>query len=166
MLLDVGSGSHPHPRADVTCDLYFCAEYQGGKFNALEQKNFVICDAQHLPFRDQTFQESNCTHVLEHLDDPRLGLSELQRVSKEGYLEMPSLLYENILFGYPFHLWVFTRNQGKVYFCKSKKLKINGYTVIPFGWFLHKLTLHKRLAHIVMPVRRLPFFYIHHRWSL
>jgi len=55
MLLDVGSGSHPHPRAEVTCDLFFNAEFEGGSFNALEQKNFIICDAQHFPFRDQAF---------------------------------------------------------------------------------------------------------------
>lgn len=165
MLIDVGSGTRPHPRADVTCDLYFNAEYQGGPFDAREQKNFVICDAQHLPFRPQVFGHSNCTHVLEHLEDPQLGFRELKRVSNQGYVEMPSLLYENILFGYPFHYWVFTKKKRQVYFAKSKKLKINGYTVIPFGWFLHKLTLHKRLAPIVMPVRRLPFFYIHHRWT-
>ena len=125
MLLDVGSGSHPKPQAEVTCDLYFNAEFEGGAINVREQNNFVICDAQHLPFRNQSFEESNCTHVLEHLQDPRLGFKELQRVSKRGYIETPSTLYENILFGFPFHLWVFTKTKGKVYFSKSKKLKLN-----------------------------------------
>lgn len=165
MLLDVGSGSHPHPRAEVTCDLYFNAEYEGGPISAREQKNFLICDAQHLPFRDHVFQESNCSHVLEHLEDPRLGFSELQRVSREGYIETPSILYENILFGYPFHYWVFKKNNGSVYFSRSKKLRIRGKIILPLGWFLHRLSLHKKLAHMVLPVRKIPLFYMHHRWT-
>ena len=165
MLLDIGSGSHPHPHAEVTCDLFFNAEFQGGEINAKEQKNFIICDIQHLPFKTQSFEESNCTHVLEHIPDPQLGFRELQRVSKRGYIETPSTLYENVLFGFPFHLWVFTKKKGIVYFSTSKKLKINGTTILPLGWFLHKLTLHKKLAPIVMPVRRFPLFYMHHRWS-
>ena len=164
MFLDVGSGSHPHPKADVTCDLYFNAEFEGGPIHIIEQKNFVICDAQNLPFRDQAFEESNCTHVLEHLTDPVLGFSELKRVSRRGYIEMPSIIYENILFGYPFHHWVFTKKNGKVYFSKSRKLKIKGFTLLPLGWFLHKLTLHKKLSFLVLPVRGIPFFYMHHRW--
>lgn len=165
MLLDVGSGSNPHPRAEVTCDLFFNAEFEGGPIWAQEQKNFIICDAQHLPFRDQAFEESNCSHVLEHLEDPRLGFRELKRVSGRGIIEAPSLLYENILFGYPYHYWCFMKKKGKVYFSKSKKLKVNGHTIIPLGWFLHKLSLHKRLSKIVIPVRRIPIFYMHHRWT-
>lgn len=165
MLLDVGSGSHPHPHAEVTCDIFFNAEFRGGSFNARDQKNFVICDAQYLPFRDKVFQESNCTHVLEHLKDPRLGFKELKRVSIRGYIETPSLLYENILFGYPYHHWFFTKKKGKIYFAKSIKLKINGKTIVPFGWALHKFTLHERLSKIVKPVRRIPLFYMHHRWT-
>ena len=164
MLLDVGSGSHPHPRATVTCDLYFNAEFEGGPILARDQTNFVICDAQHLPFKDQAFKESNCSHVLEHLKDPRLGFSELQRVSKYGYIETPSNLYENVLFGYPFHHWAFKKKKGKVFFSKSKKLIIRGITVLPLGWFLHKLSMHKKLAPMVLPIRRIPLFYLHHRW--
>lgn len=163
MLLDVGSGSHPHPLAEVTCDLFFNAEFEGGPVQM--QENFIICDAHHLPFRDQSFEESNCTHVLEHLNDPRLGFSELKRVSKRGYIETPSILYENILFGYPFHQWVFTMKKGKVYFSKSRKLIINGFTILPLGWFLHKLNLHKMLPSLVLPVRKIQLFYMHHRWE-
>ena len=164
MLLDVGSGSHPHPRAEVTCDLYFNAEFEGGAIRAREHKNFVICDAHYLPFKDNSFEESNCTHVLEHLEDPQLGFSELQRVSRTGYIETPSLIYENILFGYPFHYWYFMKKKGIVYFSRSRKLKIKGKTIIPFGWFLHKLTLHERLSRIVIPIRKIPLFYMHYRW--
>lgn len=165
MLLDVGCGPHPHPEAEVTCDLYFGAENEGGVIRPRESKNFLICDAHHLPFKDQAFEESNCTHVLEHLEDPKQGYRELRRVSGTGYIEMPSTLYENILFGYPFHHWCFSKRNGSVYFTEPKKLKVNGTTLLPLGWFLHKLTLHKRLSKMVLPVRGLPFLYVSHRWS-
>ena len=164
ILLDVGSGSHPHPCADVTCDLYFNAEFEGGPIRAREQKNFVISDAQHLPFRTRIFDKSNCTHVLEHLKDPRQGFSELQRVSNQGYIETPSALYENVLFGYPFHHWFFIKKDGKIYFSKSRKLKVNGITILPLGWFLHKLSLHKLFSKMVLSVRRISLFYMHHSW--
>ena len=166
MLLDVGSGSHPHPHASVTCDLYFNAEFEGGPIRAREQKNFVICDAQNLPFRTRVFDKSNCTHVLEHLKDPRLGFRELKRVSKKGYIETPSALYENVLFGYPFHHWFFIKKNGKIYFSKSRKLKLNGTTILPLGWFLHKLTLHILFSKMVLSVRRISLFYMHYRWSI
>jgi len=164
ILLDVGSGSHPDPFADVTCDLYFNAEFEGGPIRAREQKNFVISDAQHLPFRTRIFDKSNCTHVLEHLKDPRQGFSELQRVSNQGYIETPSALYENVLFGYPFHHWFFIKKDGKIYFSKSRKLKVNGVTILPLGWFLHKLSLHKLFSKMVLSVRRISLFYMHHSW--
>jgi len=164
MLLDVGSGAHPHPRAGVTCDLFFNAENEGGSVKI--KNNFVICDAQHLPFKPQSFEESNCTHVLEHLKNPQSGFSELKRVSKKGYVETPSVLYENILFGYPFHHWFFVKKNGKVYFSKSWRLIIRGKTILPLGWFLHKLTLHEKFASLVLPIRRIPLFYMHYWWPL
>ena len=174
MLLDVGSGNHPHPRANVTCDLYFNAEFErgpGGPVNIVE--NFVICDAQHLPFRSQIFAESNCTHVLEHLDDPRIGFHELKRVSKRGYVETPGLIYEQVLFGFSFHDWTFTKRNGKLYFTKPRKLKIFGRTVLPIGWFTHPLALlflrknsnHKELNPLLQPLRRLLLFNVQYWWS-
>ena len=131
----------------------------------LDLPNFLICDAQHLPFKDGAFDESNCTHVLEHLEDPRQAFRELKRVSGAGYIEMPSILYENVLFGYPFHHWCFTKRNGSIYFKEPTKLKVNGSIILPLGWFLHRLTLHKRFSGLVMPVRGLPLFYVSHRWS-
>jgi ubiquinone/menaquinone biosynthesis C-methylase UbiE len=41
----------------------------------------VICDIQHLPFKHDSFLDSYCFHVLEHIDNPSLGLKELYRVT-------------------------------------------------------------------------------------
>lgn len=41
----------------------------------------VVCDVQHLPFKNKTFQDAFCFHVLEHLEQPARALAELIRVS-------------------------------------------------------------------------------------
>lgn len=41
----------------------------------------VTCDVQHLPFRSGAFRDVFCFHVLEHIENPAKGLSELVRVA-------------------------------------------------------------------------------------
>ena len=40
----------------------------------------VICDAQHLPFKDNSFKIVKASHIIEHVDDPEQMLDELVRV--------------------------------------------------------------------------------------
>jgi len=49
----------------------------------------VIADVCFLPFKECSFSECRCFHVLEHVDDPRLALSELRRVSEKVVLRFP-----------------------------------------------------------------------------
>lgn len=46
--------------------------------------DFVLADAQHLPFRDGAFDKVICTEVLEHIPDDKLGIRELYRVARPG----------------------------------------------------------------------------------
>ena len=46
--------------------------------------DFVVADAQRLPFRDGAFDKVMCTEVLEHIPDDRAGIRELHRVAKPG----------------------------------------------------------------------------------
>jgi ubiquinone/menaquinone biosynthesis C-methylase UbiE len=46
--------------------------------------DFIVADAQHLPFKDGTFDKVLCTEVLEHIPDDKLGIRELYRVAKFG----------------------------------------------------------------------------------
>jgi SAM-dependent methyltransferase len=46
--------------------------------------SFVAADLTRLPYPDATFDAIVCGWVLEHLPDPRLGLSELARVMRPG----------------------------------------------------------------------------------
>jgi len=42
----------------------------------------VVADAHYLPFRDNTINEIYCSHVLEHLQNPRLAVREIAKVLK------------------------------------------------------------------------------------
>jgi len=46
--------------------------------------DFIVADAQHLPFKDGAFDKVLCTEVLEHIPDDKLGIRELYRVAKPG----------------------------------------------------------------------------------
>ncbi len=57
----------------------------------------VVADGTSLPFKDDSFTETHCIHVLEHLTrDKQLPfLQELRRVAKEGsgvYIEVPNFI--------------------------------------------------------------------------
>lgn len=46
--------------------------------------DFLLADAQHLPFRDGAFDKVMCTEVLEHIPDDQAGIQELHRVARPG----------------------------------------------------------------------------------
>lgn len=46
--------------------------------------DFVVADAEHLPFRDGAFDKVICTEVLEHIPADQTGIGELYRVAKPG----------------------------------------------------------------------------------
>lgn len=49
----------------------------------------VVADIRFLPFRNKSFSETRCFHVLEHLDDPKRALVELRRVSEKVVVRVP-----------------------------------------------------------------------------
>jgi hypothetical protein len=89
-LLDVGCGHRP--RGDVNVDLF----PEATAHRVVDQRvnddvplkvheipNFVRAHACHLPFRDGAFEGSYSWHLIEHVQDPNLFLSEILRVSAE-----------------------------------------------------------------------------------
>lgn len=77
MSLDIGCGDAP--RGTVNCDV------RRTRIKA-RAKNFIVCDANILPFRPNIFNEIVSNHVIEHLKDPEKVLSEINRVLKLGGL--------------------------------------------------------------------------------
>lgn len=75
-VLDVGCGCGVYKdlfNNRLGCDLY-----------PVKGSVDIVCDAQQLPFRDQTFDDVVCTEVLEHVLNPRLMINEVSRVLKSG----------------------------------------------------------------------------------
>ena len=132
LVLDLGSGEQPQPRADVLCDLLVEDNSQrAGGFPIVIDRPFVVGDAYHLPFKNKSFDYVICSHLLEHVEDPLQLIKELVRVGKAGYLETPSPLSER-LFGWDFHLWFVKSKNGTLLFQKKGK-------GIRLGGFFHKL---------------------------
>lgn len=95
LVLEVGSGGNPYPRANVLLDAY---ESTRERFWAplKADRPTVIGFAERLPFRDNAFDFVIASHVLEHSSDPDRFLRELQRVAKAGYIETPDAFFERI----------------------------------------------------------------------
>ena len=56
----------------------------------------VLGAVERLPFRDKAFDFVIASHVLEYSSDPEAFLSELQRVARAGYIEVPDAFMERL----------------------------------------------------------------------
>jgi ubiquinone/menaquinone biosynthesis C-methylase UbiE len=52
-----------------------------------------------LPFKDKEFDYIILSHVLEHVPNLLEFKDELVRIGKSGYIELPTKLYDNVVFG-------------------------------------------------------------------
>jgi SAM-dependent methyltransferase len=113
LVLEVGSGGNPYPRANVLLDAY--EETRERHWVPLvADRPTVLGFVEKLPFRDKVFDFVIASHVFEHSRDPAAFLGELQRVARTGYIETPDALMER-LYPYPDHrLEVTVRDQALV----------------------------------------------------
>ena len=104
-ILDVGSGANP--KGDVNCDLYI-GRKKHAFYKVRKAKNFIRCDAHHLPFRDNAFNIVHSSHLLEHLKHPAQALEEMKRVTKKTvYLQVPDSSKHPIQISYHIYGWDF-----------------------------------------------------------
>lgn len=95
LVLDVGAGGNPIPRADVLLDRLTGAEHRCGESMMIDRPA-VFGDASRMPFKDKAFDFVIASHILEHMAAPERFLEELQRVGKAGYIETPNALFERL----------------------------------------------------------------------
>ena len=102
-VLDVGGWASPFRRADWVLDLMpyetrgLYGPELGGRDERFSADTWVqldICDRRPWPFADDQFDFVVCAHTLEDVRDPVWVCSELARVGKAGYVEVPSRLEE------------------------------------------------------------------------
>ncbi len=101
LVLDVGSGGCPYPRADVLLERHGDAWHRCGS-PLVADRPLVFGDACRMPFRDRAFDFVVASHILEHVKRPEVLLSELQRVAPAGYIETPNVIFERFV-PYPIH---------------------------------------------------------------
>lgn len=93
-ILDVGSGAgqivqhllkYADPEAQITCiDLSWEMLRRARRRLRTDRPRYLVADMCRLPFADAVFDCVTCGYVLEHVPDPRMGLSELARVMMPG----------------------------------------------------------------------------------
>ncbi len=97
--MDVGCGFNSHPNANTICDVQDLSNYY-------KEKNFVQLTEKKFPFKDNEFDFVIASHVIEHVKDFKFFISELERVSKKGYIELPTKLEDNLVFeNKKDHIW-------------------------------------------------------------
>lgn len=115
-IVDIGCGDPPRawPQATHTIDY---KEYMHG----YEGKKQIVWDLntqKKLPIEDNYFDFSICVQVLEHLVDPSFFLHELQRISRRGFIEVPTALLDNLLSidgdHYGHKWWISIDNKSKL----------------------------------------------------
>ena len=95
LVLEVGSGGNPYYRSNVLIDAYVdTRERHYAKL--ISDRPTVLGFVENLPFKDNSFDFVIASHVLEHSKDPVKFISEIQRVSKAGYIEVPDAFFERL----------------------------------------------------------------------
>ena len=98
-ILDIGCGYNASKFAKVICDVQDLS-------NHYQDKKFIRLTEKKLPFKDKEFDFVVASHVMEHVEDIDFFIKELERVSKKGYIELPTMFEDNLVFeNKKDHLW-------------------------------------------------------------
>jgi len=98
-VLDIGCGYSGHKNATIVCDVKDLSDFY-------KDKKFVRLTENTLPFKDNEFDFIISSHVIEHVKEVDSFIKELQRISKRGYIELPTILEDNLVFeNKNDHLW-------------------------------------------------------------
>lgn len=143
IVLDIGGWARPFNRANYVIDAEpyetrgfysdaskasergWYAPPQGGARERFNRSTWIqrdICDKHPFPFKDKEIDFVICSHTLEDVRDPLWVCSEMIRVGKRGYIEVPSRLAESsrgILpnqVGWSHHRWLVEIADGQVCF--------------------------------------------------
>jgi hypothetical protein len=109
VVLDVGGWARCFNRANYVLDAAayetrgtcyreaFQLEAQGGPVEHFTDETWIrldLCDRTPWPFEDKAIDFCMCSHTLEDIRDPLWVCSEIRRVAKRGYIEVPSRAFE------------------------------------------------------------------------
>lgn len=135
MILDVGCGDKA--RGDVNCDLLVPDSRRGWDLDASKIRNFVKADVRALPFKSGSFDLVHCSHLMEHLEDPQLGIQELRRVSRKYVIVIVPYALFDLLFAFLYHgrdyaSWILWLRRNHKHYWLNKPFK-TGYTWLRYA---------------------------------
>ena len=117
-ILDIGCGYTANKFATTICDVQDFSTFY-------KDKNFIQLNGKALPFKTKEFDFIIASHVLEHVEDYSFFISELERISDKGYIELPTKLEDNLVFeNKKDHLWHMEFDDDKSELIISKKIQI------------------------------------------
>jgi len=142
-IVDVGGGNDPFALANIIVDKYpgqtmhrrmkKCIPAGDDEYMPLiiGNRRFIEADVEALPFLDKSIDYIYCSHVLEHVEHPLTGLSELNRVGISGTVVVPHIRQE-VLFKVAWkeklksHKWVCWRDSATLVFMRYDTLDPDG----------------------------------------
>ena len=89
-ILDIGCNQDAVVYAHTVADVQDFSNYY-------KDKNFVLINSNKLPFKNNQFDYVYASHVIEHVEDVAFFIEEIQRISRRGYIELPTMLEDNII---------------------------------------------------------------------
>ena len=114
-VLDIGCGFRPNPYATTIADIQ---DFSG----FYKEKNFIKLTDKRLPFKNKEFDYVIASHVIEHVDDFEYFIKEIERISSQGYIELPTRLGDNLVFENKYdHIWWFIYDDDNNKLIASKK---------------------------------------------
>ena len=91
-ILDIGCSVDAIEFAQTVADVQNLENFYQNK-----NKKFVLIKGKDLPFKENEFDFVFASHVIEHVEDVAYFIKEIQRISIKGYIELPSMLEDNII---------------------------------------------------------------------
>ena len=133
-ILDLGCGYTANKNATVVADVQDLS-------NFYKDKKFIKIDEKKLPFKDKEFDFVITSHVIEHVDDLDFFIKEIERISNQGYIELPSKLGDNLVFeNLTDHIWWFDYDDEKqVLLAEKKKQFIEPFITVSIAKKLEQL---------------------------
>jgi SAM-dependent methyltransferase len=140
VVLEIGGWADPFPRADWVIDLMpyesrGLYSRSGGGTDAAEERfsaeRWIVrdaCSSEPYPFEDDYFDFVVCSHTLEDLRDPVRVCSEMNRIARAGYIEVPSRLEEQCpgvngpWIGWSHHRWLVDIGERSISFVHKPAL--------------------------------------------
>ena len=116
--LDIGCGYTANEHAKIVADTQDLSSFY-------KDKKFIKITEKKLPFKDNEFDFVITSHVIEHVWDFQFFIKEIERITNQGYIELPTRLGDNLVIeNLKDHIWWFKYDDELKLLRVSKKNQI------------------------------------------